>query len=401
MLINRDFLFYFQKRNTMREATDYLFPAVFLAVLHFSAAEESSSHVSVDPNGYVAYCPCMGRFGNQADQFLGALAFAKALNRTLVLPPWVEYRRGSRSAVMEPYDSYFLVEPLREYHRVITMESFMTEIAPTVWPPGQRKVFCYSARHGSNKDHCNAKEGNPFGPFWDWFHIDFDESVIFGPLFYDIQMTTAVAEWTETYPSKDYPVLAFVGPPAAFPVSQYHIKLQRYVKWSHNYSKLADEFIQQNIPHRPFLGIHLRNGPDFEKACEHVSTTPNMFAAKQCIGERGEFGPTTQEMCFPSISTVTEQVKKEVNRLGIKTVFIATDYNDLRTELSKVLSNISLVKQAKPASPMLDLVILGRSDHFIGNCVSTFTAFVKRERDVTQLPSSFWAFEKQTKKQEL
>lgn len=40
--------------------------------------------------------------------------------------------------IQVPFKKYFKVEPLREYHRVMTMEDFMSDLAPTIWPVGKR-----------------------------------------------------------------------------------------------------------------------------------------------------------------------------------------------------------------------------------------------------------------------
>ena len=43
--------------------------------------------------------------------------------------------------------------------------------------------------------------------------------------------------------------------------------------------------------------------------------------------------------------------------------------------------------------PELDLLLLGKADFFVGNCVSAFSAFVKSERDVSGKLSEFFALE--------
>lgn len=104
------------------------------------------------------------------------------------------------------------------------MEEFMEKIAPTVWPLKERTgidkfiivtlfcsqcnaikftAFCYMAR-GQGTD-CNAKEGNPFGPFWDTFNVDFVKSEFYGPLNYDVHHQNMAAKWSKQYPPQTTP----------------------------------------------------------------------------------------------------------------------------------------------------------------------------------------------------
>ncbi|WAR22041.1 OFUT1-like protein [Mya arenaria] len=364
-------------------------PLVMFGIWIISVGGEA---LEVDKKGYVLYCPCMGRFGNQADHFLGSLAFAKAVDRTLVLPPWVEYHFPAPKSVQVPFDTYFKVEPLRAYHRVLTMEEFMEKLAPTIWPEGNRAVFCFQARtYGEKQNDCNAKEGNPFGPFWDTFNIDFDLSEFYSPLYHDSSNLHDMERWKKKYSPEAWPVIAFTGAPAQFPVQQQNAGLQQYLEFSDNIASKRDEYIAEHFGDEKFLGIHLRLGSDFENACKHIKDSPLMFGAAQCLGYRMEHGKPSSEMCYPSEKTIARDVAKALKKSGIQFVYVATDSKDLIKNLSKKFKKVKFFKSSA-SNPHLDLAMLCAADKFIGNCISTFTAFVTRARGVHNKPSNFWDF---------
>lgn len=202
---------------------------------------------------------------------------------------------------MVPFDSLFDVSTLELFHRVVAMEKFMIHIADTVWPKQKRKgngpfevrllrlphlVLCWSPREsvydkGAEKG-CHAKEGNPFGPFWDYSSVEFVGDMYYGSLEtgYDVSSSEGIDEWTARlvlpfpedvvgwcnfgcrFPPSKYPVLAFAGAPASFPVDQLNRFLQKYLKWKPSVGDRAARFIKKYLPRR-FIGIHLRNNVDW------------------------------------------------------------------------------------------------------------------------------------------
>ena len=120
-------------------------------------------------------------------------------------------------------------------------------------------VYCYSARPGPRTNDCNAKDGKPFGSFWDNFGVDFGTSEFYEPLSPD----RSAEAWNARFPPKQNPVLAFVGAPASFPARSEHLQLHRFLRWSASMETRLQTFVQSQLDNGRYVALHLRNGPDF------------------------------------------------------------------------------------------------------------------------------------------
>lgn len=351
---------------------------------------------NIDPNGYLLYCPCMGRFGNQADHLLGSLAFAKKLNRTLVVPPFINYGSTTDNSYIH-YSDWFDLTTLVRFHKVIEMKDFMDNLAPEIWPRGNRTIYCHQVATKRSPDgkSCPAKDGKPFGPFWDNFEIDFDRSKLFG---YDLSYYSTKQQWHNRF-SEDR-VMAFMGAMAAYPVIEEHRHIQKYVEWNEAVAARRDDFVLRHFSREPYMAIHLRNGPDWKRACQHVNKEEGVrhhfMSSPQCVGYNTDT-LFTHPMCAPPEKVVEREVVEAMRSENLRQLFVATDHHDMKDRFEKLFREKGLrvkVVVNEERSVELDLAVMVRAHRFIGTCASSITAFVVRKRDTLNKPSRFFAVER-------
>merc|ERR1719431_1477011 len=134
-----------------------------------------------------------------------------------------------------------------------------------------------------------------------------------------------------------------------------------------------DIFIKENLK-QPFLAVHLRNGLDWKRACEHVDPIKGLnypfMSSPQCTGY-GTHKIFTHSMCLPD----HEDIKKEVLRISkmnyFASIFIATDSNPMIEEFRNlfVSNNLNIdIVEVPQRLVELDLAVMIEANVFIGNC---------------------------------
>jgi len=124
-----------------------------------------------------------------------------------------------------------------------------------------------------------------------------------------------------------------------------------------------------------------------------------LFSSQQCSNLL-ETKPKAlpYELCMPSEDTIISYIGNAIQKLRSITkrlaVYISTDYDtpNLWLNLNANFPNIDFVTPKATYSnstklvehnqrdPIIDLHLMANSNYFIGNCISSFTAFVSRMR---------------------
>jgi len=87
-----------------------------------------------------------------------------------------------------------------------------------------------------------------------------------------------------------------------------------------------------------------------------------------------------------------KQVKAAVKKYKIKAIYISTDSDSMVKDFKKKFKELIVYSPGPDSDFKVDLCVMERASHWIGNCVSTFSAFVSRSREIWKKSVEFWGF---------
>ncbi len=169
---------------------------------------------------------------------------------------------------------------------------------------------------------------------------------------------------------------------------------------SHN-SQQNQRHLWKVVSHCPYSTWSVHFLPNQSRTCELAKDYPHLLSSRQCTRE--EEDSVTKEMCIHSeeevISDIRSQIylAEETDRELPKTIFVATDHVAMEEELQTAFPDIKIVTWG-PDLDQMDLYILNQADHVILNCVSAYSAYVKRDRDVNEKSVAFFGYMETHKK---
>lgn len=158
----------------------------------------------------------------------------------------------------------------------------------------------------------------------------------------------------------------------------------------------STEYKRERNLDQPYIGVHLRWGSDWQKTCNLLveNSMERLFSSSQCNRDSMSYLPF--QLCIQDIGLVTKTIGRALSSRNISTVFIASDIDDKRSwqsvydTLKTTNPHITLHTPTrvygnqktynKPTHFLTDLFVLSTSDIFVGNCISSFSAFVSRMR---------------------
>ena len=136
--------------------------------------------------------------------------------------------------------------------------------------------------------------------------------------------------WREKFPVSSHPVLALTGAPASFPVSEAHLGLQSSLEWTDLWRERGESWVRTNMGRDGvrYLALHLRNGLDWVKACEHSQTggeggPANLFSSAQCLGYNNQHGQLTRELCLPTEQIIVQKLEQIIRSLQLNLLTIS------------------------------------------------------------------------------